>query len=63
MPLYPSRLDINFMGAVFILVAEAIAIHAKDRLGVYVATHGGRKGSDRSPSLTLIYGAFYSEAH
>jgi hypothetical protein len=51
------------MGAVLILVAEAIAIHAKDRLGVYVATHRGGEGSDRSPSLTLIYGAFYSEAH
>jgi hypothetical protein len=63
MPLYPSRLDINFMGAVLILVTEAIAIHAKDRLRVYVVAHGGRKDSDRSPSLSLIYGAFYSEAH
>jgi hypothetical protein len=34
MPLYPRRLDINFMRAVLILVAEAIAIHAKDRLRV-----------------------------
>jgi hypothetical protein len=63
MPLYPRRLDIDFMGAVLILVAEAIAIHAKDRLGVYVIAHGSRKGSDRSPSLPLIYGALYSEAH
>jgi hypothetical protein len=51
------------MGAVLILVAEAIAIHAKDRLGVYVATHGGGEDSERSPSLPLIYGALYSEAH
>jgi hypothetical protein len=63
MPLDPSGLDIDFMGAVLILVAEAIAIHAKDRLGVYVATHKGGEGSERSPSLPLIYGAFYSEAH